>query len=316
MEPNCFKQYFFEKVAEQVGRENAGKQFIAITDPGSKMEQVARGDGFRHIFFGNPEIGGRFSALSAFGLTAAASMGLDVEAFLTNAKEMVEACHSDDPRTNPGALLGLILGTCQRNGRDKLTIFTSPEIHDLGAWLEQLIAESTGKIGVSIIPVDREPIQPAAEYGQDRVFAFLSVKGGKGFGSEYDAVTAAGHPAVNIELDSIENLGQEFFRWEFATAIAGSIMQINPFNQPDVESAKIEARKITDEYEQTGSLPAEQPFYEEDGFALYSSGEYADTLISSAGERTIKGILDAHIRQHRQGRLFWTAWLCRDERRE
>ena len=304
LEPNCFKQYFFEKVAERVGRDKAGKQFIAITDPGSKMEQVARGDGFRHIFFGKPEIGGRFSALSAFGLTAAASMGLDVQALLSNAHELSEACHAEDPKTNPGALLGLILGTCQRSGRDKLTIFTSPEIQDLGAWLEQLIAESTGKIGVSIIPIDREPIQAAASYGHDRVFAFLSVKNGKGFSSEYEAVTAAGHPAVKIELDSIENLGQEFFRWEFATAVAGSIMQINPFNQPDVEAAKIEARKITDEYEKTGSLPAEQPFYEGDGFALYSSDEYADALVSSASEQTIRGMLDAHIRHIGKGDYF------------
>ena len=304
LEPNCFKQYFFDRVSGNVGSTRAGQQFIAITDPGSKMEQVARADGFRHIFFGKPEIGGRFSALSAFGLTAAASMGLDVENFLSNASEMVDACKTDDPRTNPGALLGLILGLCQRNGRDKLTIFASPEIHDLGAWLEQLIAESTGKNGVSIIPVDREPFQPAESYGNDRVFAFLSVKNGEGSDSQYDEVCAAGHPAVKIELDSTENLGQEFFRWEFATAVAGGVMKINPFNQPDVESAKIEARKITDEYEKTGSLPAEQPFYEQDGFALYTSDKYAETLTSAAGERSLGGLIGAHIGQIGAGDYF------------
>ena len=270
LEPNCFKQYFFERVAELVGRENAGKQFIAITDPGSKMEQVARDDGFRHIFHGKPDIGGRFSALSAFGMTAAAAMGLDVEQFLQNTSEMVDACREYDPAENPGALLGLILGVCHAHGRDKLTIFTSPDIHDLGAWLEQLVAESTGKKGVAIIPVDREPMQPAASYGSDRIFAFLSLKGDTRFDEQRADIEAAGHPTVRIELAGIENLGQEFFRWEFATAVAGSVMKINPFNQPDVEAAKIEARKITDEYEKTGKLPDETPFYKEAGFELFT----------------------------------------------
>jgi glucose-6-phosphate isomerase len=145
LEPNTFKQYFYEKVSEKVGRENAGKQFVAITDPNSKMQQVAERDNFRRIFFGEPSIGGRFSVLSAFGLVPAAVMGIDAEDFLRRAAEMVNACKSPAPAENPGAILGIILGVCQRNGRDKLTIFTSPEIYDVGAWLEQLIAESTGK---------------------------------------------------------------------------------------------------------------------------------------------------------------------------
>jgi transaldolase/glucose-6-phosphate isomerase len=295
LEPNCFKQYFFGKVAERIGRENAGCQFVAITDPGSKMEQIAKDDGFRHIFYGKPEIGGRFSALSAFGLTAAASMGLDVGQLLNRANEMVEACRNNDPNENPGALLGTILGIAYKNGRDKLTIFTSPEIHNLGAWLEQLIAESTGKNGVAIIPVDREHMQVAETYGNDRLFAFLNVKGNSNFGAEYDALTNAGHPAVKIELESIDNLGQEFFRWEFATAVAGAVMQINPFNQPDVEAAKIEARKITDEYEKTGSLPNEHPFFEQDGISLFTSDDYAAKLNAVADERSLKALIDAHI---------------------
>lgn len=310
LEPNCFKQYFFELLSEKLGRENAGRHFIAITDPGSKMEQVAKDDRFRHIFYGNSEIGGRFSALSAFGMTAAASMGLDVERFLTFSNEMVEACRIKEVDENPGALLGTILGVCQKHGRDKLTIFASPEIHDLGAWLEQLIAESTGKLGKAIIPVDREPIlNPASTteetpeggtqnvYGDDRVFAFLNLKGNAVFDAFYGAVAAAGHPAVKIELEGIDNLGQEFFRWEFATAVAGSIMEINPFNQPDVEAAKIEARKITDEYEKTGSLPDEHAFFQEDGFSLFSSDDYASILTESAEEQSVRGILDAHILQ-------------------
>jgi transaldolase/glucose-6-phosphate isomerase len=304
LEPNCFKQYFFERLAEKVGRENAGKQFIAITDPGSKMEQVAKADGFRHIIYGRPEIGGRFSALSAFGMTAAASMGIDTKAFLESSKQMADACREADPSSNPGALLGLILGLCHKHHRDKLTIFTTPEIHDLGAWLEQLVAESTGKNGVAIIPVDREPLLDAGHYGDDRVFAFLTVTGNNSLDEAYNAVTNAGHPAVRIELNSIEDLGQEFFRWEFATAVAGAVMRINPFDQPDVESAKIEARKITDEYEKTGSLPAEEPFFSENGISLFSGSEYASVLKAAAAEHSIAGYLAAHMDQITDGDYF------------
>lgn len=304
LEPNCFKQYFFERIAEIVGRENAGRQFIAITDPGSKMEQVAKDGGFRHIFYGKPAVGGRFSALSAFGMTAAAAMEIDVEQFLQNANEMVASCRENDARTNTSALLGLILGVCYKAGRDKLTIFTSPEIYDLGAWLEQLIAESTGKNGVAIIPVDRESFQDVSKYGKDRVFAFLSLNDNVEAQSRYKRIAGAGHPAVKIELDSIENLGQEFFRWEFATAVAGSVMQINPFNQPDVESAKIEARKITDEYEKTGSLPDEKSFFDGDGIALFSSEEYAAKLTKSATGRSVKDFIDAHIAQISENDYF------------
>jgi len=301
LEPNCFKQYFFDKVAALVGKQHAGKQFIAITDPGSKMEQVAKDDGFRDIFYGDPEIGGRFSALSTFGMTAAASMGVDIEKFLTNANEMVAACRTS--KANPGEVLGKILGVCHELGRDKLTIFTTDAIHDVGAWLEQLIAESTGKIGVSIIPVDRESVQHASHYGDDRIFAFLSLKGDTSFDDAF-AELSASHPAIRIELDSIDTLGQEFFRWEFATAVAGSIMQINPFNQPDVEAAKIEARKITDEYEKTGSLPAETPFIEDEGFSLFSSDKYAAELRGSSLGTNLRDILDTHLMQLLSGDYF------------
>jgi transaldolase/glucose-6-phosphate isomerase len=303
LEPNCFKQYFFERVSEKVGADKAGKQFIAITDPGSKMEQVAKADGFRYIFYGNPQIGGRFSALSVFGMVAAASMGIDVEKFLYDAAEMVEACKNEDPTQNPGAVLGTVLGICHKYGRDKLTIFTSPEIHDLGAWLEQLIAESTGKDGVAIIPVDREPFVPADHYRDDRVFVYLDVSSPHVSKGSVDdslnialhAIEAAEHPVIRITLHGIENLGQEFFRWEFATAVAGSIMQINPFNQPDVEAAKIEARKLTDQYEQTGSLPAETPFFEENDISLFSSDEYAGELKGLVDEESLAAFLEAHV---------------------
>lgn len=297
LEPNCFKQYFFDRVSQI--SDNPGQQFVAITDPGSKMEQIAKDDGFREIFYGDPEIGGRFSALSAFGLAAASAIGLDVEILLARAREMVDACRSEDVPQNPGAVLGLILGVCHSIGRDKLTIFATPEIHDLGAWLEQLVAESTGKKGVAIIPVDREPMIDAENYHADRVFVHICVKGSPVEEKAYqrlEEIERAGHPVIRVELESIYHISQEFFRWEFATAVAGSVMKINPFNQPDVESAKIEARKITDEYEKTGSLPDEKPFFEENGIALFSNDANVAELDAIVGDtRSLSAYLKAHI---------------------
>jgi glucose-6-phosphate isomerase len=298
LEPNCFKQYFFERVAETVGRENAGKQFVAITDPNSKMQQVAERDGFWRIFFGLPEIGGRFSVLSDFGMIPAAAMGLDVGEFLNRAALMVEACQNTDAEKNPGVVLGAILGAAHRSGRDKLTIFTSPQIFDLGAWLEQLIAESTGKNGVAIIPIDREEILPIGNYGGDRIFVHLKLEGSRNPHEDaaIEALIRAGQPVVEINLPDLGNLGQEFFRWEIATAVAGSVMQINPFNQPDVEAAKIEARKITEEYEKTGELPEETAFFEESGIKLFTDERnLAELNALLAGEKSLTNYLRAHF---------------------
>ena len=224
---------------------------------------------------------------------------------------MVTACRNPDTDENPGALLGIILGTCHRLGRDKLTIFTSPAVHDLGAWLEQLIAESTGKKGVAIIPVDREPIlnpglsrQPTDggtqnEYSNDRMFVHIGVKGTATDDVQYrllEDLEREGHLVIRIELESLYHISQEFFRWEFATAVAGSLMGINPFDQPDVESAKVEARKITDEYDRSGSLPAEEPFFEEDGLRLFTSDDYTAALRAEMeGGESLGGFLRAHI---------------------
>jgi transaldolase/glucose-6-phosphate isomerase len=306
LEPNCFKQYFFDRVSQF--SDEPGRQFVAITDPGSKMEQIAKDDKFRNIFYGKPEVGGRFSALSAFGLTAAAAMGLDVDILLDRANAMAELCKRHNPQENPGALLGLVLGGCHKLGRDKLTIFTSPEVHDLGAWLEQLIAESTGKNGVAIIPVDREPMIDAENYYGDRVFVSLGVKGSPTDEKAYtrlEDIERAGHPVIRIELESLYHISQEFFRWEFATAVAGSVMGINPFNQPDVESAKVEARKITEEYERTGSLPEEIPFYEENGIRLFTNDTNIAHLNKIVGnDRSLESYLKAHISRIGPGDYF------------
>lgn len=301
LEPNCFKQYFYERVSQVVGRENAGKQFVAITDPNSKMQTVAERDNFRKIFFGNPEIGGRFSALSPFGLAAASAMQIDAEDFLKRAQEMVAHCKNENMSENNGAILGTILGTAHNLGRDKLTIFISPEIYDLGAWLEQLIAESTGKEGVSIIPVDRETIQE--NYGNDRVFVYLNLHHATELQAIYK-LEQQNQPVVRIELADVKNLGQEFFRWEFATAVAGAIMKINPFNQPDVESAKIEARKITEEYEKTGSLPPEIPFFEADGIKLFSDTKNIEELNKIIEGKSLKKYLRAHFSRIKENDYF------------
>jgi transaldolase/glucose-6-phosphate isomerase len=216
---------------------------------------------------------------------------------------MAASCKNDNPDNNPGALLGLILGVCHTNGRDKLTILTSPEIYDIGAWLEQLIAESTGKNGVAIIPVDRETIQPAVSYGSDRVFVYVRLAGSADI-VDLAALYSAGHPVIQIEIADKYDIGAEFFRWEFATAVSGSVMGINPFDQPDVESAKIEARKITDEYEKTGSLPEEIPFFEEAGIKLFSSEDYSARLVGMVDEPKLAEILSAHFANVEDGDYF------------
>ncbi len=307
LEPNTFKQYFFDRVSEKVGKDHAGRHFAAITDPGSKMQKIAEDDNFRQIFFGNPEIGGRFSALSPFGMAAGAAIGLDLEGFLQSAQEMVEACKNENPAENPGTVLGAIFGVCNKHGRDKLTIFTSPEIYDVGAWLEQLVAESAGKQGKSIIPIDLEPISKPDDYSEDRVFVYLKLKNTKdrSLDEKVALLRDSGCPVVEIVLNDVNNLGQEFFRWEFATSVAGAVMEINPFDQPDVESAKIETRKLTDEYEKTGALPTEFPFFDSDGIKLFSSEEYVAQLDKYVGsEKSLSKYLEAHLAHIQENDYF------------
>ena len=321
LEPNIFKQYFFERVKQTIGADKAGSRFIAITDPGSKMQKVAEADHFRHIFPGLPSIGGRYSALSNFGVVPAAIMGLDLNRFLSRTQEMVEACGAEVPADqNPGAVLGIILGTAARNGRDKVTLIASPGISSLGAWLEQLMAESTGKQGKGIVPVDREDIGPPELYGNDRVFAYVRLESApdKAQDAKVAALEQAGHPVVRIALGDIYDLGQEFFRWEIATAVAGSIIGINAFNQPDVEASKIATRNLTNEYEKTGSLPAEKPVLEDNGIKLFTDPVNADALAEAAGgDKSLVGYLRAHLKRIGAGDYFaLLAYIQMDEEHE
>ncbi len=272
LEPNIFMEYFY-------GRAGDGKRFFTVTDPGSNMQKEAERRGFAKIFAGVPGIGGRYSALSNFGIVPAAAAGLDVSRLLEGAHRMKQACGPSTPAMdNPGLVLGAILGCAANSGRGKLTLIVSPGIHDLGAWLEQLVAESTGKIGKGIIPVDREPLGRPEVYGDDRLFAYIRLTPAPD--AAQDAAVAAlenaGQAVVRIAVGDIYDLGGELFRWEIATAVAGAILGINPFDQPDVEASKIATKSLTSQYENTGAFPPEQGVA---GFSLPAvSSEWKDVL--------------------------------------
>ncbi len=313
LEPNIYMAHFLAMVKQTVGEDKAGSHFIAITDPGSKLAAVAKSENFRRVFLGYPGIGGRYSALSPFGIVPAALIGLDLQTFLAQAQEMTVQCQANDAE-NPGLVLGAIMGAAARDGRNKLTIVTSPAIHDFGAWLEQLVAESTGKEGKAIIPVDLETLSAnTSVYGDDRLFVFVKLEGDSGKFDGLDnaaieerlqALEAKGHPVVRIILTDKINLAHEFFRFEIATAVAGAVMGINPFDQPDVEASKIKTRELTDEYENTGSLPAEEAFFEEGQIKLFSDQANIDALKKSSATNTLIGLLKAHLARLSKGDYF------------
>jgi transaldolase/glucose-6-phosphate isomerase len=301
LEPNIFTDYFFDRVRAVCGGERAGQHFVAITDPGSPLEQRAARLDFAHVFYGVPSIGGRYSVLSKFGLVPAAAMGLDVKRLLDAARQMERSCGPDvPPAENPGVKLGVALGVAgMRFGRDKLTIIASPAIADLGAWLEQLVAESTGKHGHGLIPLAGEPPTTPEHYGNDRFFAFLELDG-QSDRSQREAVAAlerAGHPVARIRVKDIWHIGQEFFRWEIAAAVAGAIIGIDPFDQPDVEASKEKTRALTEQYEKSHSLPKEEPVFHENGVALYADPRNAGEI---GRHNTLSGYLKSHV--HAGGR--------------
>lgn len=304
LEPDIMRRYFYKAVGEAVDGA-AGESFVAITDPGSDLERTAREDGYRRIFHGVPEIGGRYSALSNFGMVPGAVAGLDVAKFLGSAKEMADACRNPDPAENPGVSLGLAMGLLALQGRDKLTIVASETLRPVGAWIEQLIAESTGKLGKAIIPIDLEEPGEPADYGHDRVFVVLSLGDDSPYESEIEALKAAGHPVIRVTLSDTYQLGAELFRWEMATAAAGAVLGIDPFNQPDVQASKSVTKKLTTEYEKSGSLAAEYPFYEDDDVALYTDDMNAALLLARAnGNESLEELLEAHLESLQRGRYF------------
>jgi len=315
-EPNVMKDYFFARVAQTIGAEKAGHRFIAVTDPGSSLEKVAAKQGFARVFHGDPAIGGRYSVLSPFGLVPAATAGIDVRALIRHALAMMRSCGPDvPPHENPGVQFGLAMGLAGLEGRDKVTIASSRKIADFGAWAEQLIAESTGKDGKGLIPIDGEPLGDPAHYGSDRFFIDLRTE------SEADAeheeklaaLEAAGHPVVRIVMKSIEHIGQEFFRFEMATAVAGAVLGINPFNQPDVEAAKIKTRELTAAFEKSGTLPAEAPVMSTVEADLYTDEKNAADLRKAGADGDLGSWLKAHLaRAHADDYVALLAYIERN----
>ena len=316
-EPNAMKDYFFDRVATAIGADKAGHRFIAVTDSGSSLEKVATKQGFARIFHGEPSVGGRYSVLSPFGLVPAAAAGIDVRALIKHTLAMVRSCGADvPPHENPGVQLGLAMGLAGLEGRDKVTISASKKIADFGAWAEQLIAESTGKEGKGLIPIAGEPLADPEIYGNDRFFIDIRTDGDNDrvHDEKLDALERAGHPVVRIVMRSIDHLGQEFFRFEMATAIAGSILGINPFNQPDVEDAKVKTRELTAAFEKTGALPAEKPVMASREADLYTDDHNAADLRKAGADGDLRSWMRAHLgRSGADDYVALLAYIARDD---
>src|ERR1700716_1999862 len=314
-EPNVMKDYFLARVSEAIGADKAGHRFIAVTDPGSSLEKVATKQGFARIFHGDPSIGGRYSVLSPFGLVPAAAAGIDVRTLIQHTLAMVRSCGPDvPPHENPGVQLGLAMGLAGLEGRDKVTILSSKKIADFGAWAEQLIAESTGKDGKGLIPNDGEPLGDVSVYGDDRFFIDLRTDGENDAAHDNGlvALEKSGHRVVRIVLKSIEHIGQEFFRFELATAVAGAVLGINPFNQPDVEDAKIKTRELTAAFEKTGKLPPENPAMSPAKADIYTDDHNAAALRRAGADGDLGSWLKAHLA--RSGADDYVALLAYIER--
>jgi transaldolase/glucose-6-phosphate isomerase len=278
LEPNIFLDYFFGKIKDNFDEKNPGKKFVAITDPGTSLELKAKTLGFRKIFHGKPDVGGRYSALSDFGMVPLALIGSDLKEFFKKTQYMMRGCDSYvSPEDNPGAVLGITLATAALEGKNKVTFICSKKIQNFGIWIEQILAESTGKNGKGVIPINGETLTTPDFYDNDRIFVHLKVKGDEDVNVEkklFD-LGRAGHPLIEIVMKDIYNLGQEFFRWEMATAVAGSVLGINPFDQPDVEASKVATKELTDQYEKNGIIELEKPLYEEGSIQVFSSKEHS-----------------------------------------
>ena len=302
-EPLVFQKYFFERMRQVVG-EKAGQHFVAITDPGSLLEGVAKELEFRHILPGVPEIGGRYSALSNFGIVPAAFMGLNIERFLYQAERMRHSCGASVPaKENPGVYLGTVLGTLAKAGRDKLTFITSPALWDLGAWLEQLVAESTGKEGQGIVPVEGESVGTPEVYGQDRVFVYIRYEQGVDVHQD-EAVTAleqAGHPVIRIQTADLLNLGQEFFLWEMATAVAGAILGINAFDQPNVQESKDYTKAHLETFKKEGRLVETSPLLIDGDVQVFADESNQQAL---KGSSSLDDLIAAHVTRLQAGDYF------------
>jgi len=276
VETLSFFKYFYNQVAATVGAEQAGSHFIAITDAGSQLDQLASRYNFRATFRNDTNIGGRYSALSYFGMVPAALVGVDLDSLLERALSMAcnnEGCNTPLAGDNNGARLGAILGELAKAGKDKMTLISSPDIASFGDWIEQLIAESTGKEGSGILPVVGEPVADPEFYGRDRLFVYLHLSDDPTYDQQVAALEKSGHPVIRMHLTDLYELGGQFFLWEMATAVAGHRLGINPFDQPNVEAAKVLARKMVNTYQQSGQLPLLEPTLQTEGIAVYTDAK-------------------------------------------
>jgi transaldolase/glucose-6-phosphate isomerase len=298
LEPNILMDYFFAKSGA-----GAEKRFLVITDPGSALENVAKEKGFAHTFHGDPEIGGRYSVLSKFGLIPGAAKGVDVGRLCSETQNFVRASDAFvPPSSNLGVKLGIALGVLGTQfSRDKITIVASPELASVGLWLEQLVAESTGKQGKGLVPIDNETLGEPQVYGNDRVFIQIGIGNSDGNASKLDPLAKVGHPIIRVQLNDKYQLGQAFFLFEMAIATAGAVIGINPFDQPDVEAAKVKARELTDVYEKSGGATEEKPVFSHDGIALFAEGNNAVVL---RGANTLAQAMKAHLNGISDGDYF------------
>ena len=312
LETSLLHGYFYERVRQRVGGEAAGARFAAVTDPGSALDRLATERGFRAVFHGEASIGGRYSALSYFGLLAAALIGIDVQAMLTRAQAMAEACGSETPAAgNPAVQLGLLLGLAARAGRNKTTLVTSSGLDGLGAWIEQLLAESTGKDGVGLVPVDGERLDDPAVYGDDRLFVATALENERDDRREsmLDALARAGHPVIRLHARDRYDVAAECFRWELATAVAGAVLGVHPFDQPDVEASKVATRAITSRGPGSDGTAAARPVAEGAWDAgvirAYAARPYSTALRRSVGaDASLEQWVTAHIRRLRPRGYF------------
>ena len=317
LETSLLFDYFYGRVVACVGEEQAGQHFVAVTDRGSKLAALAEERNLRARFWGKESVGGRFSVLSNFGLVPAALSGMDPVRLMSATLPMVSACTREQAQENPGVVLGIALAQAALRGRDKVTLIGSESLAAFGAWADQLLAESTGKNGKGLIPIDLESPLPASRYGTDRVFVSLELAAQQTdpvtdeaaeqerieLDSRVQDLMAAGHPVIRIAVHHPHGIAQEFFRWQVATAVAGSLLGVHPFDQPDVEGSKIESRRLTDAFEETGALPAEEPFVEGTTSLLFADPRNRKLLLTP-GDATVAETLTAHLGRVEPGDFF------------
>lgn len=321
LETRILKDYFYDRVCRVLGDDESPSRFVAITDANSDLDRTASEMAFRHIFRVDPSIGGRFSALSDFGMVPAVVIGVGLERFLAATLDMVRACGPANPAANnPGVVLGQVLGVLGSNGRNKVTIVASSRIRSLGAWIEQLVAESTGKGGKGLIPVEGESTGPPDAYSADRVFVYLRLEAEPDAADDarIEALEESGLPVVRIAVRDVDRLGQEFFRWEIATAVAGAVMGVHPFDQPDVDASKVASRELTAAYEVSGVLPVEEPIVSDVDCGLFADEANAAVLRDVVGQGAgLVEYLRAHLNRLGSGDyLALLAYLERNSANE